>query len=389
MKIAILSTSFPRFKGDYIANFFLEIALRLARNNKVSVVCPHDKGIKQFEIINGVRIKRFKYMPSKLENLAYGDGMAINLKKNILMKLMFIPFLTSFLFKSIKEVKNSDIVIANFVPSALIGLFLRKIYKKPVILTVHRIVENKGIMGKINKYVFENVDSVIFNSSYTQKKLFKFAKPKHQKIIFVGIENDRFNQKERHYDGKRKLKIISIGRLIEKKGYCYLIDAISEIEKKYPNKLEVNIIGWGSLENSLNKQINKLGLQNINLLGGKPPGEIPKYLDSSDLFVLSSIIDSKGETETLGVVLMEAMASGLPVIGSRVGGIVDVISEDSGFFIEQKNTKDLVEKISRFLEEPQLIEKKSKSAIKRARRLFDWEVLAKQYLDICNEIIIK
>ena len=106
------------------------------------------------------------------------------------------------------------------------------------------------------------------------------------------------------------------------------------------------------------------------------------------MFVLPSIIDSKGETETQGLVLAEAMACGTPVVGSNVGGIPDVITPEVGFLAEPKNSIDLADKIVMMLSDPETRKKMSQSAIRWAREHFSWHSVSRKYIEIYNEIVI-
>ncbi len=382
MKILILSTAFPRYNGDYIANFFLEIATKLTINNEVTVVAPHDIGIKRSELISDVQIERFQYMPIKHQTLAYRDGIKANIKKCKWTKYMLVPFMLSYLMKSIVKGRSKDIVIANFIPSALIGLALRLVYKTPVILTIHSNEKVTGLLGKINKWVLGKVDYVIFNSSYTQDSLKQYVK-KYQTIP-IGVETSRFKPKLRNYDGKRNLKLISVGRLIPIKGYKYLINAMSLV----PSNVELEIIGWGSLEHDLKLQVKKLNLSNVKFTGAVLPKDIPKHLSKADLFVMSSV-PCDGREEALGVVLIEALANGLPVLATDTGGVKDIVDVSVGNLVKPKDIQHMSHMINMFIKHPDLIEQKSHNAIAKAKSKFDWKIVIDKYQGVLSELNIK
>jgi len=385
MQISILSTSFPRFESDLIAHFFFETATRLAKGNIVNVVSPHEKGIKKSETFGGVKINRFKYMFEKYENLAYGDGLVINVKKNWFNKILLVPFMISFIFNSLKYAKKADVILVNFEPSALAGLFIKLIYKKPVVLTVLRLVEDKGVLGLVNKFIYKHVDDIIFISNYLQKESQRFLEFKQSKIIPLGVDVSRFDNKIRKLSKDKKINLINIGRLIEKKGQTFLIDAVRIVNERYPNKVKLIILGWGSLKGELIKKVKNYKLD-IQILDNVGPLEVPKYLDKSDIFILSSIVDSKNETETLGVVLIEALATGLPVISTDVGGTSDIVSKEVGFLIEPKNSQAIADKIIEFIKKPSLVDKMSRNGIEKARKVFDWDNIIKQYIEILEKV---
>ena len=379
MKILILSTSFPRKKGDYIAPFFLEIAKRLTKKYGVEGIAPHCKGYLEEETLEKVKIRRFKYMPFRfLERIAYGNGMRNNVKKWY-NKLILPFFMLGFLIKTVKTVKKGDIIIANFLPSAFIGLIIKKLFKTPVILTVHR--DDNSLPNFISKRIFKKVDFVIFNSNYTKNKIISKFNLKNYKVIYVGVNVSKFNLPKKE---NKKIKLISIGRLIEKKGYFDLIKAISIVNKNFD--VELDIIGWGGLKNEIGEYIKKLNIKNINLLGAIHPEDIPQHLANSDIFVLPSIVDSNGETETLGVVFLEAMSCGLPVIGTNVGGIPDVIKNNkNGFLIEPHNPQQLADKIIKLIKNKSLRKNMGEESLKIAKKVFDWDNLINDYFKIIED----
>ena len=143
-------------------------------------------------------------------------------------------------------------------------------------------------------------------------------------------------------------QIITVGYLIERKGFEYLIKAVNEVLKIH-NKVKLTIIGSGPLEQMLKKLIKDLGLENnIQILSNVSDEQLLEFYNSSDLFVLPSIVDSQGNTEGLGVVLLEAMACKLPVIGSNIGGIPDIIQDKvTGLLLPQKDVLKLSKAICR------------------------------------------
>ena len=140
------------------------------------------------------------------------------------------------------------------------------------------------------------------------------------------------------------LKIIHVGRLMEVKGQEYLIGAFHQFLEHAPES-HLTIIGDGPRGRKLRALIQKLELgEKVTLVKSLPREELFEAMKRSDVFVLPSVIASNFQEESFGMVLLEAIAVGLPVIGSRVGGIPEIIAEDGqfGFLVEQKNEEQLV-----------------------------------------------
>ena len=142
---------------------------------------------------------------------------------------------------------------------------------------------------------------------------------------------------------KENFIIITVGSLVQHKGHCILIDAVKILEKQYAN-LRLLIVGDGPLSGSIHSYIRKLQLTSKIILTGKKEN-VFGLLNLADIFVLASI-----EREGLGIALIEAMASGLPLIGSRLGGIPEVINHDvNGLLVRPGKPYELAESIEKII----------------------------------------
>lgn len=175
-----------------------------------------------------------------------------------------------------------------------------------------------------------------------------------------------------------KKVVLFVGRLDEVKGVTYLIKAMADLDAK------LVIVGDGPLRKSLEKQADKYA-DKIEFLGAKSHKELPVIYASADIFVMPSITTKKGQKEGLGLVLLEAMASGLPVIGTNSGGIPELVKDGyNGFLIEEKNVRQLSSKVKVLLESNQLRTMYSINGIKTARQR-DYRIIASKY----NQILRK
>ncbi|MFT6792627.1 MAG: colanic acid/amylovoran biosynthesis glycosyltransferase [Rubritalea sp.] len=192
-------------------------------------------------------------------------------------------------------------------------------------------------------------------SGFMEKRLLALnASPASIVQIPMGVDLSEFEYMERPCSIGNPLRVVSVGRLDEMKGHRYLIQAVSELIQSGVD-LVLNIVGEGPLRDDLEKQILNSGwTQQIQLLGAKPAKEVLSELRAADIFALAGVEAANGRVETQGVVLIEAQATGLPVISSRVGGIPgSLIDGETGILCPAGDVGAIKEAILFFMENPQ------------------------------------
>jgi glycosyltransferase involved in cell wall biosynthesis len=168
--------------------------------------------------------------------------------------------------------------------------------------------------------------------------------------------------------------IIAVGRLIPKKGFSDLIRACALLAER-GKSFRCEIIGAGPLENELQRQIDELHLQNsVELPGAKPQTQLRGRLAAANVFVLPSVIDPDGGMDNLPTVIMEAMATGLPVVSTNVGGIPEmVIENETGFLVPPGNVTKMADAIQSVISDRSLAAKLGQFGYVRAQALFSIE----------------
>ena len=168
--------------------------------------------------------------------------------------------------------------------------------------------------------------------------------------------------------------IIAVGRLIPKKGFGDLIRACALLAER--GKLfRCEIIGAGPLENELRRKTDELGLQNnVVLTGPKPQMQLRRRLAAGNVFVLPSVIDPDGGMDNLPTVIMEAMATGLPVVSTNIGGIPEmVIENETGFLVQSGDAAAMADAIEKVINDASSAARLGRSGHERARALFSIE----------------
>ena len=252
------------------------------------------------------------------------------------------------------------------------------------------------VLGKnpILKFVLKNADYLISNSTFTERKTLEVYPVINHQVISPGVDIKRFYPQKKIPNIRKILNIseedifiLAIGKFIPRKGFEYLIKAFNIIvNQRKKTNIKLRIGGRGPLKKKYEMMIKEYVLNNyISFLEYINDEEIPSYYTEADIFVLPSIIDSRGDTEGLGVVLLEAMACHTPCIATRVGGIPDIIKDGiNGFLIKQRNFKGLVERILRLADDRELRIKMGINGYKSVKENFNWNSISKKIIKVYN-----
>lgn len=397
-KVLVLTTTFPRWKNDTTPSFIYDLSKNLSSKYRIIVLAPHHNGAEKHEFRDNIEIIRFVYFkPETLQKLCYGGGILPNMKGSLLATIQ-MPFLIfSEFFTSYKIISKFEIemIHAHWVlPQGFVSVFLKKIFKMPVIVTIHGsdlFPLKNWLFRSMQEFVVKNVDSVTVNSPAARNELIKrfpYYKNKIQ-IIPMGIDTNLFKKrairKPSKYSNDRLL--LFVGRLSDQKGLQYLIDAMPHIIKDEP-AAKLLIVGEGSYKKTLNEMIISRNLtMNVEFIGPLAHDDTSYYYNIADIFVMPSLSNKTG-TESLGLALLEAMASGCAVIGTRVGGIPYTIKDGyNGLLIEQKNSNELSKAIINLLQDKKKSERMGKNAARIVRKKYSWEKVSQEFMKIYKKMV--
>jgi glycosyltransferase involved in cell wall biosynthesis len=398
MKVCILTTSFPAYKGHFQSPFIFKLAESLAERLDVDVVCPYYKeSRKKEEIINNVKVHRFQYLyPAFLQSLYRGGGLPHNLKRSFIARLELIPYLISYFLKSMKYCKGADIIHAQWILSGLIGVFMKKLYKKPLVLSTRGIAvqmasKNK-LMKPILKYVLKNCDYITPNNLHHAHSLLKFGVSKN-KILAVpnGVDTELYKPRSKDNIRKKlgldvdKKIILFVGWLIERKGVSYLVNAASKILTDRDDVI-LYLVGEGSLRYKLVEMVRSMNIQDkVKLMGSMLPEEVALYMAAADVFVLPSLSEGRPN------VVCEAMLSGTPVVATDIGGSNELIKDGrTGFLIKPKSSGAIAEKVNKLLLDNGLSKKFSKEARNYVLdQKASWNDCAKRFIAVYKNVLEK
>jgi len=370
IKLYSLATTYPESSSSTKPKFVHILNKELAKLGVyVKVIAPHSKGSLRSEMMDLVFVKRFRYLMSnnELNERSIPDEIRRSRFGKIKVSFMIFSFFVFTMVECLKE--KPDIIHGQWAfPGGYIAYIVSKIFGSKCVVSIHGaetpLLKKYNFIRRLVINSLNKSSLVIVNSKYTKNEYVKMGvredkinwinpPPNFVKHISNVEELRKFRQK---FTADENKIILFVGRLVERKGVEYLIKSLAEIKTQ---KFHLMIAGNGWLLDDLVNLTNSLNLQDkVTFFDSPSHEELGKLYDMSDVFVCPSIIDSKGETEGVGLVIPEAMESGLPVIATSVGGIVDLIkNEENGILINQKSSTAIAQAIDRILNNKELTQK--------------------------------
>lgn len=382
-KLLITASTFPRWKDDTEPRFILDYAKAMTRYYDVTVLAPAAVGAKDKEIIEGVKVIRYHYLPiHKWETLCYPGAIVPRIREKK-VRALEVPFLfVSLWFNLLKQKNKYDFVHAHWIiPQGIIQPFATSNY----LVTGHGADVtslNTSVVKVLKEICLKKAKYITVVSEKLKQDIIKIYGIHENKIAVIpmGCDTSNFSpecKNESYFKDNGKKNIIFVGRLAEKKGVTYLIDAMKYIDAN------LYIVGKGPLEVELKEQALAYK-DKVFFLGAKTHHELPEIYASADIFVAPSITAEDGDQEGFGLVIIEAMASGIPVVASRSGGITDIIVDSkNGLLAAEKNSKELADKINQLLYDDTLCHKIIRNGFNTAQK-YDYVLIAKKYAQIIN-----
>ena len=328
-------------------------------------------------------------------------GFHLNLEKNKVPRISYLykfyyvaaAFSKALLLHRRRRYDFTISVMASF--NAFSNLFFKIIHPKiPFFLNLQEgdspehIKKATSIMYPLYKFIFKKADYIQTISTYLLKYAEEMGATCAMSVIPNGVNYEFFSAPAlpsqikalEHELGINPADtiLVSTSRLVQKNGVADIIDAMSYL----PASVKFLVLGTGPLEAMLKEKTRLLKLEDrVKFVGFVPHKELPLYLHTSHIFVRPSL------SEGMGISFVEAMAAGLPVVATPVGGIPDFLKDkETGLFCEVGNGKSVAEKVETLMNNKQLRDLVVKNAQEMVREKYDWDLIAKQMGEVFQKV---
>lgn len=391
--LLVMTSTYPRWVGDHEPGFVHELCRRLTAEFDVVVVAPSAPGAATRECMDGVDVHRFRYAPAAAETLVNDGGIVGNLRRSR-WKLALLPgFFAMQAWTAWRITRQRRVAAIHahwLVPQGLICAVLRRTvwWRIPLVVTSHGsdLFALKGsVFDAIRRFVMDASAAVAVVSRGMRDALVAQVgerTPIH--VAPMGVDmTSRFvpGDEPRSTD-----EILFVGRLMEVKGLHHLVDAMPAIIARRAGAF-LTVVGFGPEEARLRAQVERLGLgDKVRFVGPVAQAELPSHYRRAAVLVAPSVQLRAGDQEGLGLVTIEAMACGCPVVVSDLSTVRDAVDGTPAVRVMPGDADAIARGVLDVLSSP------ATHAIPPAQRAalaarFGWDAVAARYVELLRSAI--
>ncbi|MEK7159558.1 MAG: glycosyltransferase family 4 protein [Patescibacteria group bacterium] len=368
----------PQFGG--VANYWANL-IRFLDKERIVVLAPEYDNSLDFDIEQNYLVCR--------QNL---------ISKKTWLWPKWLPLLLE-MYRVVRSEKIQKIIVTQVLPVGTAAYLINKALGVPYVVSLHglELALSKQDRWKhwLVKKILQSAEHLIVNSEFTRNLLINFDERVLNKTIVVyPCPNVNFEicaeEKIKTFLEKNNLVnkkiILTIGRLIERKGQDMVIDAMLKILEKVPDAVYL-IVGQGERLNFLREKVKALGLvNNVKFFVDTLDSELPMFYHLSKLFIMPCRELVNGDVEGFGIVFLEANVYGKPVIAGKSGGAIEAVEHEvSGLLVDPKNIDKIAQAMILLLENEDYANKLGEAGRRRVEEKFNWQTQAKKLNQILSE----
>ncbi|XSG75254.1 glycosyltransferase [Herpetosiphon llansteffanensis] len=372
MRILMIASSFPKYPGEMTAPFIEEIAAAVVeRGHEVHMLLPEHPELKRGDVVRGIKLHRYRYAPHPSLSVW---GYAGALHNDVQMRnaaLLVAPLAVASAWRSMAQLTKHqpfDLIHGHWaIPNGFPAWLLARQRKLPLIISTHgsdvSVAERSAPTGWINTAIMRYASAVTAPSSdLTTRAAALGAEPRKLHVLPYCVDAHDFQPdaaagaafRQQHGLDSATPLLFTVGRMVEKKGFNYLVQAFASVLAQHPTA-KLMIGGYGPGLEQLQAQVGELGLgASVLFPGAIGHDAINNALNAATIFVLPSVRDRSGNVDGLPNTLLEAMGAGRPIVASKIAGVPAVItSGEHGVLVPPAQPQAISAAIIDLLNQPQ------------------------------------
>jgi len=391
MRILHVVTAFPRSPDDVIVPWLVELLKRLlAAGHEVEVFTSSYRGAPD-QVVSGIPVHRFRYFLRRWERLTHEEAAPDRMKRSLLYRLMPACFVVAGMIAAWRLCRRQryDVIHVHWpLPLALFGWAAQRARPAALVTTFYGVELRwvKTAMPFLRgflRWAARRSDRVVAISSYTAAEVRELVQLPIEVIPYTtSLPPPPPVPRTARRSPGAPFTVLFVGRLVERKGVSHLVDAVNLL---LPGaEVRLVIVGDGPERARIEARVRDRGLDGrVAVRGQVSDAELQAAYAGADAFVLPAVVDRRGDTEGLGVVLLEAMNHRVPVIASAIGGITDIVEDGvSGLLVPPGDAPALAAALGRLAGAPDLAAGLGEAGYRRLRERFGWDAITRRWLDV-------
>lgn len=391
-RLLVLTTTFPRWAGDREPPFVFDLSRRLAGQFEVHVLAPHAAGAQRRETLDGVQVHRFRYAPQRLQQLAYDGGILARLRERP-WRLLLVPCLLlaqAWALRRLLAQQRFDVIHAHWlIPQGLVAVLAGATRRVPMLCTSHGgdLFGLRGALpSRLKRLVLARCRAVTVVSQAMREAVLALRPGQAVQVVPMGTDlTSRFTppaQPARTPGG-----LLFAGRLVEKKGVRYLLDAVARL-RAAGRAVTLTVAGDGPQRAALQAQARQLGIDDaVAFVGAVDHARLAQLFQTAAVAVVPSVVAADGDQEGFGLVIVEAMGCGCPVVASRLPAIDDIVIDgETALLAPPADAAALAATLGAVLDDPAGAERRALAARERALAHFDWHGVVDRYAALLHAL---
>jgi len=389
-RILLISQGFPKYPGDSTAPFMEAIVRHLvAKGNTVDVLLPHHPEFRHPQE-PGFEFVQYRYSPSN-RFAPWGFGGSLKGSSRVrAAAALSSPAVVLSLRRRVKRLlftRDYDVVHAHWIlPNAWAAAGPAAQRRVPLVITLHgsdvAVAERNALLRGFARQALRSAGAVTAVSDDLRHRAEHLgADPATTRTIHLGVDTAAFAPRDVAPSVRGQLGVphgsllvVAVGRLVEKKGFEYLIEAASRVQG-----VHIAIVGEGDLRGDLQSRARRSGAS-VSFAGNLERAAVGEAFAAADIVAVPSVVDSAGNVDGLPMTLLEALSTGCAVVASAVAGIPEVVADEvNGLLVPEKDVEALSGALTVLRDDPQLRHRLGNEARRRALAELDWNATVSEF----------